>query len=54
MVEHNILPGADLPLALERKKKKRKKSFMLNKRRRKEHHMEIRLSEWTLIFVCRC
>lgn len=24
MVEHNILPGADLPLALERKKKKEK------------------------------
>lgn len=46
MVEHNILPGADLPLALERKKKKkREKSFMLNKERRKEHHMEIHLSE---------
>lgn len=27
MVEHNILPGADLPLALERKKKEKGKKL---------------------------
>lgn len=33
MVEHNILPGADLPLALERRgKKKWRKSSLLTKR----------------------
>lgn len=35
MVEHNILPGADLPLALEKKRKKKakkKKASCLTKR----------------------